>query len=177
MEIPPVEPMISIREEKAGDEPGIRDLNTAAFGRLVEARIVDALRESCPDLVSLVAVHGDRVVGHIFFSPATVESGPAGMCLAPLAVLPDCQRRGIGSALMERGIAVLRERGCPFVIVYGHPAYYQRFGFERASAHGIASHLPDVPDDAFMVLALDAGAMAGVAGVVRHRVEFDEAMD
>lgn len=95
----------------------------------------------------------ERIAGYIHFSPATVEGGAVGVCLAPLAVLPGCQNRGIGTALTERGIAVLHERGCPFAI-----------------------HLPDVPDDAFIVLLLDAGAMAGVRGVVRHLVEFDEAM-
>ena len=169
--------VISIREERPGDAPAIRDLTTAAFEGTVEATIVDRLRESCPDLVSLVAVDGDRVVGHILFSPVTVDVGPAGMGLAPLAVLPEFQRRGIGAALVERGIAVLRERGCPFVLLYGHPGYYPRFGFERASAHGLRSHLGEVPDDAFMVLVLDPGAMQGVAGVTRLRAEFDEAME
>jgi putative acetyltransferase len=168
--------LIRIREERPGDGEGVRAVNTAAFGRPVEAQIVDRLRESCADLVSLVAVDNERVVGHILFSPAAVGGGPEGMCLAPLAVLPDCQRRGVGTALMERGIEVLRERRCPFAIVYGHPGYYPRFGFERASVHGLSSHLPDVPD-VFMALVLDNTAMAGVRGVVRHRHEFDDAMD
>lgn len=167
--------MISIREERPGDEEGIRAVNAAAFERPVEAGIVDRLRESCPDLVSLVAVDGERVVGHVLFSPVTVDGGPAGMGLAPLAVLPGYQRQGIGAALVERGIAVLRERGCPFVLLYGHPGYYPRFGFERASALGLRSHLGEVPDDAFMVLVLDAAAMQGVAGVTRLRAEFDVA--
>ncbi len=166
--------LISIREERPEDAAALRDLHTAAFGRPVEARLVDRLRESCPDLVSFVAEDGERVVGHVLFSPVTVEAGPAGMMVAPLAVLPEYQRQGIGSALLERGLAALRERGCPFVIVYGHPGYYPRFGFERASAHGLASHLADVPDDVFMVLVLDADAMEGVRGVTRFRPEVDE---
>lgn len=167
--------LIAFRKEQPGDDVAIRDLTTAAFGRDVEAGIVDHLREGCPDLVSFVAVDGERVVGHILFSPVTVDAGPVGMGLAPLAVLPDYQRRGIGSALVEHGLAALRGRGCPFILLYGHPGYYPRFGFERASAHGLASHLGEVPDDAFMVLVLDPGAMKGVAGVTRLRAEFDAA--
>ncbi len=170
-------PMIAIRGERDGDAAGVRAVNEAAFGRPVEAGIVDALRAACPDLVSLVAVEGDGIVGHILFSPVTVERGAGGMVLAPLAVLPGRQRAGIGSALVVSGVAALRARRCPFVLVYGHPGYYPRFGFTRASAHGLASHLPDVPDDAFMVLVLDPGAMAGVGGVARHRPEFDAAME
>ena len=169
--------LIVIREELPGDEAAVSDVNTIAFGRPVEAEIVDRLRTSCPDQISLVAVDGDRVVGHILFTPATVNAGPVGMGLGPLAVLPDSQRRGIGSALIEHSIAALRGRGCPFILLYGHPGYYPRFGFERASAHGLASHLGEVPDEAFMVLVLDADTMVGVAGVTRLRAEFDEAME
>jgi putative acetyltransferase len=99
------------------------------------------------------------------------------MGLAPLAVLPDYQGQGIGSGLVEHGLAVLRERGCPFVVVLGHPDYYPRFGFKRASAHGLASQWDGVPDEVFMVLVLDADAMAGAGGVARYRHEFDEAME
>lgn len=169
--------LISIREEQPGDVAAIRVLHTAAFGGQVEATIVDRFRESCPDLVSFVAVDGERVVGHVHFSPVTVDAGPVGMGLAPLAVLPGYQRRGIGSALVERGLAALRERRCPFVVVLGHPDYYPRFGFERASTRGFASQWDGVSDEAFMVLVLDAAAMAGVAGVARYRPEFDEAME
>jgi putative acetyltransferase len=169
--------LISIREERSDDAAAIRDLHTAAFEGPVEAKIVDRLRLSCPDLVSLVAVDGERVVGHILFSPVTVDDGPVGMGLAPLAVLPEYQRQGIGSALIERGLAALRERCCPFVVVLGHPDYYPRFGFERTSAHGLASQWDGVPDEAFMVLVLDAAAMTGAGGVARYRPEFDEAME
>jgi putative acetyltransferase len=91
-----------------------------------------------------------------------------------MAVLPERQRQGIGTRLVERGLSVLRDLGCPFVVVIGHSEYYPRFGFERASARGLASQWDGIPDDAFMVLALDAGALAGVTGVARYRPEFDE---
>jgi len=119
----------------------------------------------------------DVVVGHILFTPVVVESAGRrviGMGLAPMAVLPDRQRQGIGSALVRRGLEVLRERGCPFVVVVGHPEYYPRFGFEPASRHGLASQWEGVPDAAFMVSICDANAMAGVSGVAKYSDEFDE---
>lgn len=169
--------MISIREERPWDSAAIRDLHTAAFGGPVEAAIVDRLWISCPDLVSSVAVDGERVVGHILFSPVTVRAGVTGMGLAQLAVLPEHRRGGIGSALVEHGLAALRGRHCPFVVVLGHPGYYPRFGFERASAHGLRSQWEGVPDEAFMAIVLDANGMKGVGGVARYRDEFDEAME
>ena len=93
-----------------------------------------------------------------------------------MAVLPDRQRQGIGSQLVRRGLAILRERGCPFVIVLGHPEYYWRFGFQTASTHGLVSQWAGIPDGAFMVVVLDAQAMTGVSGVAKYRDEFNELM-
>jgi putative acetyltransferase len=92
-----------------------------------------------------------------------------------MAVVPERQRQGIGSQLVRRGLDILRERGCPFIVVVGHPEYYPRFGFESASRHGLVSPWEGVPDAAFMVLVLDVHAMAGVAGVAKYREEFNEA--
>lgn len=83
------------------------------------------------------------------------------------------QRRGIGSELVRTGIAGLKERRCPFVVVLGHAEYYPRFGFERASLHAIRSQWDGIPDEAFMVLILDRTAMTGVSEVARFRSEFD----
>jgi len=161
--------MIEIRDEALGDEEAIRRVNEEAFGQPDEARIVDALRAHCPDLLSLVAVDGEEVVGHILFSPASLERA-RGMGLAPMSVLPGRQRDGIGSRLVEEGLRRLRERGCPFVIVLGHAEYYPRFGFEPASAHGVRCKW-DVPDEVFMILVLDAPVMEGVSGVAHYRGE------
>jgi len=147
--------MIIIREERPEDIEAIRRVNNEAFGQPAEAEVVDRLRENCNDLLSLVAVERREVVGHILFSPATIGGEGtalevAGMGLAPMAVLPRCQGQGIGSLLIHNGIKMLRERGCPFIIVLGYPEYYPRFGFERASRYGIHSQWSEVPDEAFM---------------------------
>ena len=171
--------MISIRRERPEDIGSIRAVNEAAFGQRTEGDIVDALRHACPDLLSLVAESDDEIVGHILFSPVTIEDGSGstqGMGLAPMAVMPNRQRQGIGSKLIEAGVEILGERGCPFVIVLGHPEFYPRFGFVPASRHGLRCQWEGVPDAAFMVLVLDEATMAGVRGVARYRDEFDAAM-
>jgi putative acetyltransferase len=173
--------MIIIREERPEDIEAIRKINEEAFGQPAEADIVDRLREACENLLSLVAVQGVEVVGHILFSPASIDGEGtafevAGMGIAPMAVLPKCQGQGIGSLLIHNGIKMLRERGCPFIIVLGYPEYYPRFGFERASRYGIHSQWSEVPDEAFMILILNKSAMVGASGVARYRKEFDDAM-
>ncbi|MGD8499573.1 MAG: N-acetyltransferase [Phycisphaerales bacterium] len=172
--------MIAIREEEVSDIWAIRNLNEVAFGGPAEADVVDRLRQVCDDCLSLVAVDGDEVVGHVMFSPATVESSDRvirGMGLAPMAVLPNRQRRGIGTALIERGLALLRERRCPFVIVLGHADYYPRFGFVPASLYNLKSQWEGIPDGAFMILEFDQKALKGAHGVAKYREEFNEAME
>jgi len=170
---------IAIRQEQPQDVDAVRTVNESAFGQPDEAGIVDKLRAACDDLLSLVAVCDGQVVGHVLLSPATVESDGgviSGMGLAPMAVLPEYQRKGIGSKLIASALAVLRDRQCPFAIVLGHPEYYPRFGFEPASKYGIKSQWEGIPDEAFMILALDESTMQGISGVARYRDEFDEAM-
>jgi putative acetyltransferase len=167
-----------IRPEQPEDIPAIRNVNDRAFGRPNEGALVDELRTACDGLVSLVAVVDGQVVGHILFSPTTLQSedgcGLSGMGLGPLAVLPEWRRHGIGSELVTAGMALLRRTPCPFVVGLGHPAYYPRFGFELASKHGIRCQW-DVPDEAFMVLVASDGTMRGASGVARYRPEFDAA--
>jgi putative acetyltransferase len=162
--------MIDVRPERLDDLEAIRDVNDRAFGRTHEGRIVDALRGNGQTVVSLVATAGDRVVGHIFFSPATLGE-LVGTALGPVAVLPEYQRQGIGSALVTAGVQQLKDIGCPFVVLVGHPEYYPRFGFRPASPRGIQCQWT-VPDDVFMVLVLDEDQMRGVTGVARFRDEF-----
>jgi putative acetyltransferase len=171
--------LMTIRIERPEDIPHVRTINERAFEQPAEANIVDKLRQACPDFLSLVAEDDNRPVGHIFFSPTVIENPGRrveGMGLAPMAVLPEHQRRGMGSALVRRGLEILRQRNCPFVIVLGHPKFYPRFGFEIASKRGLASQWEGVPDEAFMVLILDDRNMEGVSGIARYRDEFNEAM-
>lgn len=171
--------MVQTRRERPEDVPAIRIVNEKAFGQAQEADVVDRLRQRSDELLSLVAVDEGRLVGHILFSPVTIDGHApivGGMGLAPMAVLPEYQQQGIGSLLVEEGLEILRGSSCPFVIVLGHPGYYPRFGFKRASRYGLTSQWDGVPDEAFMVLVFDESAMEGASGVARYRREFDEAM-
>jgi len=171
--------MIDIREEQPADAPAVRTANEQAFAQPEEANISEKIRANCSDVLSLVAAHKGKVVGHIFFSPATIETDRGlveGMGLAPMAVLPEHQRQGIGSSLVRRGVELLRERSCPFAIVLGHPEYYRRFGFEPAGAYGLQSQWEGGPDEAFLVLFFDESLKSHTGGTARYRDEFDEAM-
>lgn len=166
-----------IRPEEPSDSDAIFKVNEEAFGQDGEARLVDALRndgEYNPEL-SLVAVFGDRIIGHILFPRITIVSETAetaALALAPLAVHQDFQCRGIGTALIEEGLAECRRLGHRIVVVVGHPAYYPRFGFTIARDTGIAAPFP-CPDEALMVLPLAPGALDGIHGTVRYPPAFE----
>jgi putative acetyltransferase len=165
--------VISIRPETAADSAGIRAVLEAAFPTPVEAQLVDRLRAAGKALVSLVAEEGGRVVGHVLFSPVTVESGAeGGVGLAPLAVLPAYQRRGIGAALVTEGLRLCRDLGHAFVVLLGSPAYYGRFGFRRAGALGLGNEYG--ADEEFQALELRPGGLPVGGGLVRYGPEFAE---
>ena len=157
----------------------VRLLNDKAFGQPEEGRIVDKLRKSCNGILSLVAISNNKIVGHIMFSPVTIESQEGvieGMGLAPMAVIPELQNQGIGSKLVKEGLRIINNTTCPYVIVLGHEKYYPRFGFQRASKYGLKSQWQGVPDEAFMAMILNDSVMKKVSGIVRYRNEFDEAI-
>jgi putative acetyltransferase len=166
--------MASVRPERPEDYPTVFEINKRAFGRPEEAELVEKLRSVANPQISLVAVHEDRVVGHIFFSPVTIEdqgSSFQALGLAPMAVAPELQNQGIGSLLVREGLNVARRLGQPIVVVLGHTEYYPRFGFEVASRKGLRCEFPS-PDEAFMVIELEPGALRGRAGVVKYLPEF-----
>ena len=165
-----------VRAEKGSDRDAVRAVNLAAFDSPLEANLVDALRQQAQPLVSLVAEENADVVGHIMFSPVTVPDHPElkVMGLAPMAVVPVHQRKGIGSALVRAGLDRCRRLGSDAVIVLGHPHYYPRFGFSPAISFGIHSEY-DVPDEVFMVLELHPGAMSGISGKAKYHPAVGEA--
>mgnify|MGYP001811876068 FL=1 len=169
--------MTEIRKEQPGDQDAVRRVNIAAFDNGPEAALVDKLRISCEDYLAFVAVEDGTVVGHILFTPVTVDGcGAVGMGLAPMAVLPSYQHQDIGSQLIRDGLAHLHRSGCPFVVVLGHPGFYPRFGFEPASRYHLCSQWEGVPDEAFMVVIYDADVLPRAGSVVRYRDEFNDAI-
>ena len=164
-----------IREERPDDANAVDRINELAFQGRVEADLVSSLRSNCPDLLSLVAEEDGTVVGHILFSPVALvahDSRHAGMGLAPMSVLPELQRTGIGSRLVQAGLDILRTRGVPFSVVLGHPDYYPRFGFQSTARFGIRSEFRGIPDDVFMILPLNPDTELD-PGVIKYRPEFD----
>jgi putative acetyltransferase len=162
--------VVEIREERSEDIPAIREVNDRAFGQQHEGRIVDALRSNGAVLLSLVATEDAQVVGHVLYSPASIGD-VHGAALGPMAVLARHQRHGIGSRLVQAGNQKVKDIGCPFIIVLGHPHFYPRFGFRPGSTRGITCAW-DVPDDVFMLLVLDEQKMQNVSGLAKYRDEF-----
>lgn len=165
---------MEIRNEHAVDIEAIYEVNSAAFPTPAEADLVNALRAARALLLSLVAVENGKVVGHIAFSPVeigSVEGMIEAVGLAPLAVLPEYQRKGIGLQLVEWGLQELQAAGHKIVFVLGDPNYYRRFGFVPAAKYRIRWERK-APDESFMVKELRVDALYGVTGVVRLRPEF-----
>jgi putative acetyltransferase len=157
-----------IGEETPDDIDAIAALNRAAFGGEYEVETIDRLRLDGLLALSLVERDAGTVVGHILFNELDVTVDGRAIrvvALAPMAVIPDRQREGIGSRLVRQGLSMLKERGYEAVIVLGHPAYYPRFGFSAALAAKLAAPFSG---SAFMALELKPGALAGASGTVRY---------
>jgi putative acetyltransferase len=167
---------MEVRAEKPEDIEVIHRVNVAAFGRESEADLVDQLR-GVASTFSFVAVEVEQIVGHIFFSPVAIIGAYADdllvLGLAPVAVLPDYQRQGIGSLLIQHGLKECAQLGFKAVVVLGSPEYYPRFGFVPAKKKGLGCEYP-VPDEVFMVLELESGVLEGSVGMVKYRSEFNQ---
>ena len=168
--------MPHIRSEQPADLTAIHHIVAEAFqqafGSTAEATLVDQLRANGKAVISLVAVENDQIVGYILFSEVTIGDA-AIIGLAPLAVLPNHQKQGIGAQLTLAGIEACRNAGYTAMVVLGHPEYYVRFGFVPASQFGIKSEY-NVRDEVFRALELQPGALANCAGVAKYQPEFNE---
>ncbi|HEY7033202.1 MAG TPA: N-acetyltransferase [Thermomicrobiales bacterium] len=166
--------MLEIRDETPADYAAIGEVVGRAFGDEPIPELVDRLRRDEVVVASLVAVEDGQVVGHIMFTETPIETGGeeiAGAILSPLAVTPERQGAGIGSALVRQGIEVCRERGRAALLVLGHPTYYPRFGFSPELAHRVRSKYSD-KGKAYMAMELTPGALAN-GGTARVPATFD----
>lgn len=169
---------LTIRQETALDIEKVYDVNRMAFDREDEADLVDALRKNLsafiPEL-SIVAESENGVVGHILFTKISIHDDDGimheSLALAPMAVRPELQNRGIGGQLIRHGFDVAKQLGYKSVIVLGHPHYYSQFGFKPADHMGIKAPF-DVPSDAFMAIELVTGGLQHVTGTVTYPNEF-----
>ena len=151
--------MFDFRYEKSQDIAGIRKVHESAFETRAEADLVDALRDKKAHVISMVSVRDTGIVGHILFSPVTLETDGRSVTLlglAPMAVLAEYQRKGIGSKLVEKGLAEGRAKRYSAVVVLGHPGYYPRFGFVPSVNYSITSEY-DVPPDVFLLFPVYPG--------------------
>lgn len=164
---------MTVRPETQADLNAIHEVNRLAFGQDAEADLVDGLRAGGFIRLSLVAEVGGQIVGHILFSrlPIIARTGVVeALALAPMAVLPTHQRRGIGTKLVEEGLRACREAGHRIILVLGHPTFYPRFGFSAKLAEPLTS--PFGSGESWMAVELVPGALTGVVGRVEYPPPF-----
>ena len=164
---------MNIRFEQINDIEQINNVHLIAFETDTEANIVDALRNAGVVLISLVAEKNGEIIGHILFSPVTLDGDTKIMGLAPMAVLPNWQGKGVGAKLINEGMKACEKAGYEAVVVLGHPDYYPRFGFEPSVNFKINSEY-DVPPEVFMVKELKKGALKDKTGTVKYHQIFNE---
>lgn len=155
---------VEIRQEAERDIPAIRSVNRRAFGGEDEAHLVDDLRSEGYARLSLIAEEAGRIVGHIMFSEAVIRTEPGearALALGPVAVAPERQGHGIGSALIREGLDRCARMGHRMVLLLGHPGYYPRFGLSADLAKSLSSVYSG---EAFMALELVPGAIAVLTG-------------
>jgi len=162
---------LRVVEASASDLEDVLEVERLAFGG---GEVADLVRDLVDDpsarpLLSLLAWEGSRPVGHIMFTAARLQGARDDVTvsiLAPLAVVPDAQREGVGSRLIQHGVRRLIESGVDLVFVLGHPGYYPRHRFEPASRLGLIAPYPISPEEAWMVRALRPGVLGRVRGAV-----------
>jgi putative acetyltransferase len=156
-----------IRSEAPGDVAAIRAVQEAAFRHFAEAALVDGLRDAGDSVLSLVAVEGKTIIGHAMFS--RLQAPFQALALAPVAVLPDRQRIGVGSRLIREGIARSETAGWAGIFVLGDPVFYRRFGFDAGKASGFIS---PYAGPHLMALSLGRSELPTDAGNIQHAPAF-----
>lgn len=168
---------ITIREEQTSDVEAIDAIIQSAFNGVGEAAVVARLRTCCEEFVSLIAQVEGQLVGHILFTPVTIIGSAGttltGMGLAPLAVHPDFQCQGVGTALCQRGLERIKERRSPFVVVLGAQRYYRRFGFEPAARYGVSAAFAGISPETFMIKVFAESLLGDEIGSAHYHPEFD----
>ena len=168
---------VKIRKEEEKDYKRVYEVNRLAFQQENESKLIEKIRKGenfVPEL-SLVAEIDDEIVGHILFSKINIIGDAIfrSLALAPMAVIPEFQKQGIGGKLIKKGIEKAKELGFDSIIVLGHKEYYPKFGFQKASKWGIKCPF-DVPDEVFMAIELANKALENKAGTVKYPKEFME---
>lgn len=146
-----------------------------AFGQDAEANLVEDLRDRGYARLSMVADDSGKIVGHILFSELAIQTATGNigsLSLAPIAVVPECQRMGIGSTLIREGLRVCREQGYKSVVVLGHEAFYPRFGFDAQLAERLSCSFYSGPS--LMALELVPGALHGIVGELKYSPPFQK---
>ena len=161
---------VTIRKETSRDYDQISLVNDMAFNHKQEGELILNLRkrtEFLPEL-SLVAEFNDKIVGHILFFPITILSESdkiQTLSLAPMSIMPGFQNKGLGGDLIMAGLKVADEMGFTSVVVLGHPRYYPKFGFKKASKWKIKAPF-DAPDEAMMAIELKNGSLGFGGGTI-----------
>jgi putative acetyltransferase len=167
---------IFIRKETPHDYKEIKEVNNLSFNQKQEGELVDSLRKR-PEFVtelSLVSIHKNKIIGHILFFPVTINSDTSvevTLSLAPMAVLPGFRNKGVGGSLIKAGLKKARELGYNSVMVLGHPEYYPRFGFMKASNWKIKEPF-SVPDEVMMAIELSEGSLGFGGGMIDFPKEY-----
>lgn len=171
---------ITIRKETKGDIKEIFEVNHIAFGQDNEAKLVDALRNNptvfIPEL-SLVAIKNNSIVGHILFTKIKLindnKKESESLALAPMAVKPEFQHKGIGGVLIKYGFDVAKKLGYSSVIVLGHKVFYKKFGFDTATKWNIKAPFELKDEENYMAIELVEGGLKDTSGTVLYPKEFE----
>lgn len=167
--------MIKIRKETIDDENNISLVHQKAFGQEAEALLVERLRVSGVQKISLVATFEGKIIGHILLTEAVINCPDQiilGMGLAPLGILPEFQKQGIGSQLVKSSLIESNKQKNEFIIVLGHPEFYTRFGFQKASIYGVKSEYQNISDEFFMIYLLQEKLEKNIRGIAKYHPEF-----